>query len=55
MSYRKRTGGLPECTGGLPECTGGLPEVTGGLPEHTGGLLGLIYVILSIVCAIYFN
>ena len=42
-------------TGGLPERTGGLPEVTGGLPERTGGLLGLIYVILSIVCAIYFN
>ena len=37
MSYRKRTGGLPECMGGLP-------EVTGGLPEHTGGLLGLIYI-----------
>ena len=55
MSYRKHTGELPECTGGLPEVYRRLLEVTGGLPESTGGLLGLIYVILSRVCAIYFN
>ena len=62
MGYRKCTGGLLECTGGLLEVYRRVTRVYWrasrrygiGLTERTaGGLPGLIYIILSRVCAIY--